>query len=136
MPSPARTEVGKRLAKLSRRERECLDVLFQRGGATVSEVVDSLADPPSYSAVRATLNVLVEKGHAQHRQDGPRYVYIPTISPDTARSAAVKHLVTTFFGGSAEEAAVALLQMSDAGLSRDTLDRLTRRIQAARKEGR
>lgn len=128
--------VTQRLAKLSRRERECLDVLFQRGEATVSEVMERLADPPSYSAVRATLNVLVEKGHAQHRQDGPRYVYLPTISAERARSAAVKHLVTTFFGGSAEDAAVALLEMSDAKVSRDTLERLTRKIQAARKEGR
>lgn len=128
--------VRQRLATLSRRERECLDVLFQRGEATVAEVVERLADPPSYSAVRATLNVLVEKGHAQHRQDGPRYVYLPTLSPDTARSAAVKHLVTTFFGGSAEDAAVALLELSDAKVSRDALERLTRKIQAARKEGR
>jgi predicted transcriptional regulator len=128
--------VTQKLAKLSRRERECLDVIFQRGEATVAEVMERLADPPSYSAVRATLNVLVEKGHAQHRQDGPRYVYLPTISADTARSAAVKHLVTTFFGGSAEDAAVALLELSDAKVSRETLERLTRTIQAARKEGR
>jgi predicted transcriptional regulator len=128
--------VTQRLARLSRRERECLDVLFQRGGATVTEVMERLADPPSYSAVRATLNVLVEKGAAQHRQDGPRYVYLPTISPDTARSAAVRHLVTTFFGGSAEDAAVALLELSDVKVSRDALERLTRKIQAARKEGR
>ena len=128
--------VTQKLATLSRRERECLDVIFQRGEATVAEVMEHLADPPSYSAVRATLNVLVEKGHAQHRQDGPRYVYLPTISADTARSAAVKHLVTTFFGGSAEDAAVALLELSDTKVSRETLDRLTRTIQAARKEGR
>jgi predicted transcriptional regulator len=128
--------VSRQLARLSRRERQCLDVLFQRGEGTVTEVMESLADPPSYSAVRATLNVLVEKGHAQHRQDGPRYVYLPTIAPDTARDAAVKHLVTTFFGGSTEQAMVALLEMSDTRTSRDVLDRLTRTIQAARKEGR
>ena len=128
--------VSRQLERLSRRERQCLDILFRRGEATVSDVMESLADPPSYSAVRATLNVLVEKGHAQHRQDGPRYVYLPTISPDTARSAAVRHLVTTFFGGSAEDAVAALLEMSDTKVSRDTLDRLTRKVQAARKEGR
>ena len=128
--------VSRQLERLSRRERQCLDILFRRGEATVSDVMESLADPPSYSAVRATLNVLVEKGHAQHRQDGPRYVYLPTISPDTARSAAVRHLVTTFFGGSAEDALAALLEMSDTKVSRDTLDRLTRKVQAARKEGR
>ena len=128
--------VGQRLAKLSRRERECLDILFRRGEATVAEVQESLAEPPSYSAVRATLNVLVEKGHVQHRQDGPRYVYLPAIPAGTARTAAVQHLVDTFFGGSAEEAAVALLAMSDAKASRETVERITREIQNARKEGR
>jgi predicted transcriptional regulator len=128
--------VNQRLAKLSRRERQCLDVLFQRGEATVTDVMETLADPPSYSAVRATLNVLVDKGHATHRQDGPRYVYLPAIPADTARSAAVKHLVTTFFGGSAEQAMVALLEMSDTKTSREALSRLTRKIQAARREGR
>jgi predicted transcriptional regulator len=132
----ANQAVGPRLAKLSRRERQCMDALYQRGQATVSEVIDALADPPSYSAVRATLNVLVEKGHAVHRQDGPRYVYLPAIPADTARSDAVKHLVTTFFGGSHEEAMVALLEMSDTRMPRDEIERMTRKIQAARKEGR
>ena len=130
------TPVTQRLAKLSRRERQILDILYQRGEGTVAEVVESLHDAPSYSAVRATLNVLVEKGHAVHRQDGPRYIYLPAIPADTAREAAVKHLVATFFGGSREEAMVALLEMSDTQLSRDDLDRLARKIQAARKEGR
>jgi predicted transcriptional regulator len=127
---------GQRVAKLSRRERECMDALYQRGQATVTEVIDALADPPSYSAVRATLNVLVEKGHAVHRQDGPRYVYLPAIPADTARTAAVKHLVATFFGGSHEDAMVALLEMSDTRIPRDEIERLTRKVQAARKEGR
>ena len=134
--SKATGQGAKRLAKLSRRERQCMDALYQRGQATVSEVIDALADPPSYSAVRATLNVLVEKGHAVHRQDGPRYVYLPAIPADTARSDAVKHLVTTFFGGSHEEAMVALLEMSDTRMPRDEIERMTRKIQAARKEGR
>ena len=96
----------------------------------------ALADPPSYSAVRATLNVLVDKGHAQHKQDGPRYVYLSAIPAGSARSAAVQHLVQTFFGGSAEEAAVALLESSDTQVSRDAIERLTRSIQSARNEGR
>jgi BlaI family transcriptional regulator, penicillinase repressor len=128
--------VDKQLAKLSRRERQCLDVLYQRGQATVADVMEGLPDAPSYSAVRATLNVLVEKGAAQHRQDGPRYIYLPSIPPDTARTAAVSHLVTTFFGGSHEDAVAALLEMADTKLSRDSLDKLTRKIQMARKEGR
>lgn len=136
MADMAPNGVSQQLATLSRRERQCLDVLFQRGGATVTEVMEALADPPSYSAVRATLNVLVEKGHAQHRQDGPRYVYLPTIPAETARTAAVRHLVQTFFGGSHEEAMVALLELSDTKVSRDAVERLTRKISAARKEGR
>jgi len=128
--------VGQRLAKLSRRERQCLDVLFQRGQATVADVQEALVDAPSYSAVRATLNVLVDKGHAQHKQDGPRYLYLPAIPAGSARSAAVQHLIQTFFGGSAEEAAVALLESSDTQVSRDAIERLTRSIHSARKEGR
>ena len=128
--------VSAKLAKLSRRERQCLDVLYQRGEATVAEVMESLPDAPSYSAVRATLNVLLEKGHARHRQDGPRYVYLPAIPADTAASAAVQHLVNTFFGGSTEQAMVALLEISDTKTSRETMEALSRRIQAARKEGR
>jgi predicted transcriptional regulator len=128
--------VGQRLAKLSRRERECLDILFQRGEATVTDVMQALADPPSYSAVRATLNMLVEKGQATHRQEGPRYVYVPAIPADSARTHAVNHLVKTFFNGNAEQAMVALLELSDTTTSRETLDRLARKVQAARKEGR
>lgn len=128
--------VGQRLQALSRRERQCLDILFRRGQATVAEVLEELADPPSYSAVRATLNVLVEKGHAQHRQDGPRYLYLPAIAAGSARNAAVQHLIDTFFGGSTEEAVVALLERSDTRVSREAIERITRRIQSARKEGR
>jgi BlaI family transcriptional regulator, penicillinase repressor len=127
---------GASAPKLSRRERECLDILYKRGEATVAEVQEGMADPPSYSAVRATLNVLVDKGAAQHRQDGPRYVYLPAVPAGSARNAAVKHLVDTFFGGSAEEAAVALLAMSDAKVSRDAIEKITRGIHNARKEGR
>jgi len=136
MPKANQSGVSQRLARLSRRERQCLDVLFQRGSGTVTDVLESLTDPPSYSAVRATLNVLVEKGHATYRQDGPRYVYLPAIPADTARTAAVRHLVTTFFNGSAEEALVALLEISDTKVPRDAVERLTRKIQSARKEGR
>lgn len=134
MPRESRASTA--LAKLSRREREIMDVLFQRGQATVADVVDALADPPSYSAVRATLNILVAKKQAMHRQDGPRYVYTPVIPQDTARAAAIRHVINTFFGGSAEEAAVALLQMSDTRLPAEAVDKLTRAVEKARKEGR
>lgn len=131
-----KSTAGANAPKLSRRERECLDILYKRGEATVAEVQEGMADPPSYSAVRATLNVLVDKGAAQHRQDGPRYVYLPAVPAGSARNAAVKHLVDTFFGGSAEEAAVALLAMSDAKVSREAIEKITRGIHSARKEGR
>jgi predicted transcriptional regulator len=136
MAKTSRNGIGQRLATLSRRERQCLDILFRHGLATVTEVQEALTDPPSYSAVRATLNVLVEKGHAQHKEDGPRYVYLPAIPAGSARNAAVQHLVDTFFGGSAEEAVVALLERSDTKISRDAVERITRGIQSARKEGR
>ena len=134
MPRESRASTA--LAKLSRREREILEVLFQKGQATVADVVDALADPPSYSAVRATLNILVAKKQAMHRQDGPRYVYTPVMPQDTARAAAIRHVINTFFGGSAEEAAVALLQMSDTRLPAEAVDKLTRAVEKARKEGR
>ena len=136
MAKTSHNGVQQRLAKLSRRERECLDILFQRQQATVAEVQEALSDPPSYSAVRATLNTLVDKGHAQHKQDGPRYVYLPSIPTGSARSAAVQHLVQTFFNGSAEEAVVALLEIADTRVSRNAIQQLTRHIQSARKEGR
>ena len=133
MPSP---NGNKQTPKLSRRERECLDALFQRGEATVSDVQEALVDPPSYSAVRATLNVLVEKGQATYRQDGPRSVYLPTTPAEKARTAAVRHLINTFFNGSTEQAMAALVEMSDAKMPRETLERLTRKVSTARKEGR
>ncbi len=122
--------------KLSRRERQIMDILYQRGEGTVSEVMDGLADPPSYSAVRATLRVLEEKGHVKHREDGPRYVYLPAVARERARRDALQHLLQTFFGGSAEQAVAALMQMSEADLTPGDLERLAERTRQARKEGR
>jgi len=133
---PADRTARTRLATLSRRERQIMDVLYQRGQATVNDVVDAITDAPSYSAVRATLNTLVAKGHAQFREEGRRYIYLPAIPADTARSAALRHLVSTFFAGSAEDAAVALLETADTQIPRDMVERLTRQIQKARTEGR
>ena len=90
---------------LSRRERQIMDVIYTRGSATVQEVVQEIPDPPSYSAVRAMLRVLEEKEHVRHREDGPRYVYLPTVPRDEARQSALRQLVRTFFDGSAEQAA-------------------------------
>lgn len=122
--------------KLSRRERQIMDILYQRGEGTVSDVMEDLADPPSYSAVRATLRVLEGKGHVKHREDGPRYVYLPAVARERARRDALQHLLQTFFGGSAEQAVAALMQMSEADLTPGDLERLAERTRQARKEGR
>ena len=121
---------------LSRRERQIMDVIYSHGVVTVQEVVDRIPDPPSYSAVRAMLRVLEEKGHVKHREDGPRYVYLPTVPRDEASRSALRQLVRTFFDGSAQQAAAALLDMSGSDLSEEELDRLSDAIEEARKEGR
>jgi len=122
-------------AQLSRRERQIMDVIYRRSRATAAEVLDDLPDPPSYSAVRAMLRLLEEKGHVRHEQDGPRYVFLPTVNRDRARKSALKHVVRTFFDGSATDAVAALLD-ADAKLSESDLDRLSAMIQSARQEGR
>ncbi|HSL72098.1 MAG TPA: BlaI/MecI/CopY family transcriptional regulator [Longimicrobiales bacterium] len=122
--------------ELSKRERQIMDALYQMGEATVSEVLERIPDPPSYSAVRATLRVLEEKGHVQHKQDGPRYVYLPTVPQDTAQTAALSHLLGTFFGGSVEAAVMALVQLNETKLSQSELERLASRIREAEREGR
>lgn len=121
---------------LSRRERQIMDVLYAMGAATVGEVLERIPDPPSYSAVRATMRTLEEKGHVIHQQDGPRYVYKPTVERESARTAALKHLVRTFFNGSAEQAAAALLGMRENRVDDDALARLTEQVNRAREEGR
>jgi predicted transcriptional regulator len=121
---------------LSRRERQIMDALYAMGEATVGEVMDRMPDPPSYSAVRATLRVLEEKGHAKHKQDGPRYLYLPTVSRDKAQSTALKHVVGTFFGGSVEQAVMALLSMPETKMSDDQLEKLAEQVRRAEEEGR
>ena len=121
---------------LSRRERQIMDALYAMGEATVGEVMDRMPDPPSYSAVRATLRVLEEKGHAKHKQDGPRYLYLPTVSRDKAQSNALKHVVGTFFGGSVEQAVMALLSMPETKMSDDQLEKLAEQVRRAEEEGR
>lgn len=118
-------------AQLSRRERQIMDVIYRRGRATAAEVLDGLPDPPGYSAVRAMLRLLEEKGHVHHEQDGPRYVFLPTVNRDRARKSALEHVVRTFFDGSVTEAVAALLD-ADAKLSPADLDRLSMMIENAR----
>jgi predicted transcriptional regulator len=116
---------------LSRRERQIMDVLYARGSATAAEVRESLPDPPSYSAVRALLRILEEKGHARHHQEGPRYVYLPQVSRERARKSALRRLVSTFFEGSAGQAAAALI--GTERLSKAELARLSSLIEKAKR---
>src|ERR1051326_8321832 len=98
------------VAQLSRRERQIMDVIYRRGRATAREVMEDIPDPPSYSAVRALLRLLEERGHVRHAQEGQHYVYTPAAAPSSARKSALSHVVRTFFGGSTEEAVVALVE--------------------------
>ena len=121
---------------LTRREREIIDILYRRGRATAAEVLEDMADPPSYSAVRALLRLLEEHGHAKHVQDGPRYVYMPAVARSDARKSALTHVVQTFFEGSVEQAVATLVESSRSKLSRAELDRLAQLIEKAKREGR
>ncbi|MDX2034920.1 MAG: BlaI/MecI/CopY family transcriptional regulator [Blastocatellia bacterium] len=122
--------------QLSRRERQIMDVIYSRGQATAAEVQEGLPDPPSYSAVRAMLRLLEEKGYVRHEQEGPRYVFKPVIAREKASKSALKQMLETFFDGSTEQAVAALLNLSKSKLSDEELDRLSKMIEAARNEGR
>lgn len=121
---------------LSRRERQIMDVLYTRGRATSQEVLDALPDPPSYSAVRALLRVLEDKGHVAHEQDGPRYVFAPVVAREKARRSALRRVLDTFFEGNTEAAMAALIDLQSSKLDPEELDRLAKLIAKARKEGR
>jgi len=121
---------------LSRRERQIMDILYQRGKASAAEVREVMPDAPGYSAVRAMLRILEEKGHVKHEAEGLKYVYVPTVTRDKAKRGAVKHLMETFFNGSPENVVAALLDVSSTRLTREELDRMAQLIERARKEGR
>ena len=121
---------------LGRRERQLTEAIYRLGRATVGEVLAELPDPPSYSAVRAMLGKLERKGFVRHVEDGPRYVYVPAVPAERARRTAMEHLVETFFQGSAESAAAALLGMADTDTDSETISRLAIKVAQARKEGR
>jgi predicted transcriptional regulator len=118
---------------LSRRERQIMDVLYQKGKATAAEVMELLPDPPGYSSVRALLRILEEKGHIRHEMEGSKYVFIPSVHRDKAKRSAIRHLVQTFFDGSPEQAVAALLDLSAPGLSDEEVDRMTRLIEKSRE---
>ena len=119
---------------LSRREREIMDIIYEAGSATAAEVRKAMDSPPSYSAVRALLRILEEKGHLKHLQEGPRYNYMPRVSRNRARKNALRRLLRTFFDGSPHSAVAALLDMESSKLTREDLDRLALMIEQAKVE--
>ncbi len=121
---------------LGRRERQIVETVYRLGRATVAQVRAELPDPPSYSAVRGMLNLLEEKGHLRHEQDGLRYVYLPVVAAADASRSAMAHVVQTFFGGSPAEAATALFELPDRKLSRSELEQLSHLVRQAMREGR
>ena len=123
-------------AGLGRRERQIMDVVYRLGRVSVSDVREHLTDPPSYSAVRAMLNLLEEKGHLTHEQDGLRYVYKPTVARAQLRRSALRHVVQTFFDGSPTSAVAALLEMADGELSASDRARLAKMVEQAKAEGK
>ena len=121
---------------LSRREREIMNIIFARGRATAGEVLGAMSEPPSYSAVRATLRILEQKGHVRHQHDGARYVYLPTVSRDRIRVSALEHLLTTFFEGSAANVVATLIERQKGNISDEELAEIATLIEQARREGR
>ena len=121
---------------LSRRERQIMDIIYEMNEATVAHVLERIPNPPSYSTVRALLRVLEGKGHLVHKQEGPRYIYSPTLPREEARRNALKHVMKTFFDGSTEDIVAALLNISEDTLSEIDYKRLSELIIKARKEGR
>jgi predicted transcriptional regulator len=120
----------------SRRERQIMDILYRKGSATVAEVLETIANPPGYSAVRALLRILEQKGHVRHEEHAGKYVFLPTVHREKAKRSAIRHLVQTFFDGSSQEAVAALLDESSSKLSDAELDRLQSLIDKARKGGK
>jgi predicted transcriptional regulator len=125
-----------KLDQLSRRERQIMDIVYRAGRASANDVLDQMHDPPSYSAVRALLRILEEKGLLRHEMSGTRYMYLPTVAPERARQSALRKVLDTFFDGSTERAVAALLELSRDGLSDQEAQRLSLLIDEARKEGR
>lgn len=121
---------------LTRRERQVMDILFRRGASTVAEVMAELPDPPGYSSVRSVLRILVRRQLVAHHEDGPRYVYAPVAPQSEAREHALKHVVRTFFGGSAEQAVAALLKIADVNVGPSEMTRLREQIRKTRESGR
>ena len=124
------------ISRLSRRERQIMDIIYRKGTASAAEIQKNLPSAPGYSAVRALLRVLEDKGYLKHKKDGQRYLFYPVIRKSTVRKSALSHVVSTFFDGSIEQAVSTLLDVSKDELTEDQLDRMMRAIEKARMEGR
>jgi BlaI family penicillinase repressor len=124
------------ITHLSRRERQIMDIIYQKSEATVAEVRESLPNPPSYSSVRALLAVLENKGYLKHKEERRRYIYCPTIALEKVKRSALKHLLETFFEDSTEGVIAALLDIQGVELSEEELERISRLIEEAKKEGK
>ena len=124
------------LSELAVREREIMEVIYARGQATVAEVLEGLADPPTYSTVRAMLGKLEKKGYVKHEEHGAKYVYVPTVPRKKASMSALERTVQTFFDGSATKAVAALLDLDSADLSDEEIDRMAELVEQARKRGK
>ena len=122
-------------AVLTRRERQIMDILYRRGRATASEVMEDLSGDPSYSTVRTQLRVLESKGHVHHEEEGLRYIYVAAVPRHAARKSALRHLVETFFEGSTEKVIGALLGGEGARLSEQELERIAELVEKAKKDG-
>jgi BlaI family transcriptional regulator, penicillinase repressor len=121
-------------SRLSRRERQIMDVLYRAGRATAADVQAGIPDAPGYSAVRTMLRILEEKGHVRHESDGPRYVYIPTVTRDRAKRSALRHVVNTFFDGSASQVMAALFELAPRDLGDEEIARLRHLIDDAKQQ--
>jgi predicted transcriptional regulator len=121
---------------LSRRERQIMDILYRLGRATAGDVMEALSGDPTYSTVRTQLRVLEEKGHVRHEDHGLKYVYFPAVPRTAARKSALRHLVDTFFDGSAEHAVAALLGGEGARLSDEELERISEMVKQAGRAGK
>jgi predicted transcriptional regulator len=129
-------KIQQAMGNLSRRERQIIEILYRRGKASTSEVRELMENAPGYSAVRAMLRVLEEKGHVRHQAEGLKYVYVPVVARARAKRSAVKHLLDTFFNGSPEQIVAALLDVSATRLTREELDRMSELIEKAKREGK
>ncbi|MBX2821271.1 MAG: BlaI/MecI/CopY family transcriptional regulator [Rhodothermaceae bacterium] len=121
---------------LTRREREVMDIVYELGSATANQIHDRMEKPPTNAAVRSILRILVERNHLKYEQDGPRYLYSPTVPVQKSRHSALRYVLRTFFGGSVEGAMAALLDMEESNLSEEERERVKRLIDRAQKEGR